>query len=481
MAYELGKPYLLFSNCGAGQCLSVSGDESGNIRTVCIQDQEAEADHQKWIVKASGSGCELVPAQGQDYALSYSQAERHNDQKDCDVSLQAENKADCCIVLEPVDADAYRIKLKDSNLYLTASGSETKGEVRWEAPAGINADFASASSQEWRFVEYSATGFRAPLIYAGFTYDKNAQTVPIPYSYTPSQLDGLGNATEFVICSGVFGYFFESTGKPNSNGTIQKYVVAAVDMVSKLRSKYPGKQVWIGTPLVGANVAYTNTTAYAEVGRRMTYFVDNIIAEFKLNNLSFDSCVKGFYMSNEGVMNPFNANIAVADNCEVSMFQTLANYVSAKGKKMLWIPSWDTDNSIIKMACVAQRTNIFDYMLIQPGHFFSRNEKDKCFAIRKSIQTQTVCSEKTGYPPILSSGQITCHKTVIGCQMEIGKQYSDTNTFGQAYRECVDIFSQTVGAYSKNSTNFGFYFECPTSDPDSAYNVLKQKVNEFFA
>lgn len=471
MAYELGTTYQLFSHCGTGLCLGVSGGTVANNKNVCIQTKNSN-NQQKWIVKAFGSNLKIVSCLNQNYALNYYWSAGQGNAGNCDIYPQSGNDADSSVVLEPVATDVYRIKLKNYNLYLTAKGTGANADVRWEAPIS-STNYNLRLPQEWRFLDPTEKGIRAPLIYAGFWKNGTA------YTYTDAQLSGLDNATEFIINAGMFEEYFDTSGETNSNGRIQQYVVAAVEMVSRLRKKYPNKQVWIGTPLVGINVPYEGsegTAAFAKVGVRMTYFIDNIIAQFNLKGLDFNSCVKGFYMDREGIMNPFNWEIPVSSNCEVNMFQTVANYVAAKGKKMLWIPYWADDN-IIKAACVAQQTNIFDYVLIQPGYFEGGRPAGTSTAIRKSIAMQRICDlDET---PIVPINKISRYKTVIGCDMEISQQYSIAENKTH-FDYTKGIFSTAYGAFDKYNANFAFYFSAPYNNNDSEYNQIKAIVNSFF-
>ncbi len=329
MAYKLNTTYLLFSHGGTGKCLNVYNGVVANRQNVCLWSKDGTT-AENWTIKAFGSNYKIVTDLNQNYALNYYWSAGQGNPGACNIYPQAGNDADSSVVLEPVSTDVYRIKLKNYNLYLTAKGTGDNADVRWEAPVSLGSDYTALAPQEWRFVNPAEKGIRAPFIYTGYI-DENTM-----YSYTDSQLSGLNNATEFVICSGVYNEFFTPNGEPNPDGHVQRYVEAAADMAKRLYTKY-GKQVWIGTPLVGSNVTYSKTV-FEEVGRRMTYFIDNIVDQFGLIGLSFDTVVKGIYMSDEGVLQTFDTSTTVANNWQISMFQTVSNYAAAKGKKMLWSP-----------------------------------------------------------------------------------------------------------------------------------------------
>lgn len=474
MAYQLNKTYLLFCYSGTGQCLSVSGGIVANHQAVCIGTKNGGA-AQSWTIKQFGSNYKIVSNLNQNYALNYYGSSGQNN--NCDIYPQSGNDANSSIVLEPISTDVYRIKLKNYNLYLTAKGEGNNSKVSWESPVSMGSSYTLLRPQEWRIVDPAEKGIRAPFIYAGFHASGNE------YTYTDAQISGLNNATEFVICSGNFNGYFTDAGEPSTEGTgpkgyIQQYVEKAADMAKRLYTKY-GKQVWIGTPMVGSNVK--GKTAFEEVGRRMTYFIDNITTQFGIIGLDFNTVVKGIYMSDEGVIDEFTASSQVADSPQISMFQTVSNYAAKKGKKMLWSPYWSTAN-LTRAACVIHRTNIFDYAVIQPHYYFSPDYSAhlNCDALRTGIEIQRVVYQ-TGQP-ILHESSITCTKTVIGCQMEIDSNYNKDSAFKARYKIYTDVFNQSAGAYDKYNANFGFYFGCPefgcTDDPN--YDVAKAMVNDFF-
>lgn len=478
MAYQLNKTYLLFCYSGLGQCLSVSGGTVANNRNVCIGTKTGGT-AQSWTIKQFGSNYKIVSNLNQNYALNYYWSSGKGNPGNCDIYPQSGNDADSSIVLEPISTDVYRIKLKNYNLYLTAKGEGNNSEVRWEAPVNLSRPYVELAPQEWRILDPAEKGIRAPLIYAG--YDAKGDM----YKYTDEQLSGMENATEFVICSGVYDKYFTSDGTPAPD-YIQNYVVAATSMAERLYTMYH-KQVWIGTPVVGGEdvVPYTQSV-FATVARHMTYFIDNIITQFRIKGLDFNDCVKGIYMSDEGVQGEFNASTDISENWEVSMFQTVANYAAAKGKKMLWIPYWGTEN-LKKVACVIHRTNIFDYALIQPHYYFDdRYAADlNCAAIRTAIAIQRVCyqggRDDGGLGlPILHETSIICTKTVIGLEMEIDYRAVSNPTLMGRYESYEQEFDQTDGAYDKSSANMAFYLGSPQSTTDKDYTVVKNIMNNFF-
>jgi hypothetical protein len=479
MAYELNNSYVLFSHGGTGKCLTVYGGTANNNQNVCAF-QRTCTSAQDWTIKAFGTNYKIVTGVNSSYALNYYWASGKGKPGNCDIYPQSGNDADSSITLMPVNAvsNIYKIKLKNYNLYLTAKGTENSSDVRWEPLA------SNSTAQQWHLVD--SKGFRAPFIYAGYTYEGTQ------YSYTNDQLSGLGNATEFVVHPGAFLGCFLNNGDLNGS-YVAGCASAVADKTEQLYKKYR-KPVWIGTPLVapptqsgGSLYTVQHTEAvYEKITTHMINFINTVSDKLSGLGLNFNTCVKGIYISDEGIFDTFPS---VDDHPQVKMFQAVSDYAAAKGKQMMWSPYWGTEN-LEKAAHVIHRTSIFDYALLQPGYYFRTENgtepaakwKLNCEAIRAMIFKQRVCYQNE--TQILQDSQIICGRTKICCQMEIDQRYTDGSDpqFYNHYNHYEEVFGASVTGYTKASADFGFYFNWP--DPKytaDAYNRIKNKVNTFSA
>lgn len=480
MSYKLNVPYFMVSHGGAGKCLNLYGNEQvSDHRNVCIW-ARSTGKAQSWLIKAFGSNHKIVTALDQTYALNYHWTSGKGNPGNCNIHPQAGNDADSSITLVAVNATdgIYKIKLKNYNLYLTAKGTGDNADVRWEAPV------SSGTTQQWRLME--TAGIQAPFIYAGYNYEGTL------YSYTDGQLSGLENATEFVVHPGAFLGFFTREG--DLNGTyVQNCVSAVAAMTKRLYDKYK-KPVWIGTPVVapptssgGSPYTVAHTAAvYTKITGHMTTFITNVGNELRRIGLDFNTCVKGIYISDEGIFDQFDFSTTIASHPQVNMFQAVSNYAAGKGLKMLWSPYWSTNN-LVKAAHVIHRTSIFDYALIQPGYYFRDSHGQywneqwalNCDAIREMIAKQRLCYQNK--QQILHDSNIDHFRTKIGCQMEIDQRYvEDSARYAYLYRYYADTFGASVTGYSKAIADFGFYFNCPKGSADTAFTTIKNEVNEFF-
>ena len=455
------------------------GGTANNNQNVCAF-QRTCTSAQDWTIKAFGTNYKIVTGVNSSYALNYYWASGKGKPGNCDIYPQSGNDADSSITLMPVNAvsNIYKIKLKNYNLYLTAKGTENSSDVRWEPLA------SNSTAQQWHLVD--SKGFRAPFIYAGYTYEGTQ------YSYTNDQLSGLGNATEFVVHPGAFLGCFLNNGDLNGS-YVAGCASAVADKTEQLYKKYR-KPVWIGTPLVapptqsgGSQYTVQHTKAvYEKITTHMINFINTVSDKLSGLGLNFNTCVKGIYISDEGIFDTFPS---VDDHPQVKMFQAVSDYAAAKGKQMMWSPYWSTAN-LEKAAHVIHRTSIFDYALLQPGYYFRTENgtepaakwKLNCEAIRAMIFKQRVCYQNE--TQILQDSQIICGRTKICCQMEIDQRYTDGSDpqFYNHYNHYEEVFGASVTGYTKASADFGFYFNWP--DPKytaDAYNRIKNKVNTFSA
>ena len=480
MAYELNKTYVLYSHAGAGRCLTVYGGTANKNQNVCIF-RKTGTSAQNWTIKAFGANYKIVTGVNQTYALNYYWTSGKGNPGNCDIYPQSGNDADSSVILESVASDVFRIKLKNYDLYLTAKGSGDSVDVRWEKEAVLdpkNDPYENARApQLWRLVDPTAKGIRAPFIYAGKNRDGDL------YRYDETQLKGLDNATEFVVTAGPYQHYFKATGEPTSD--VQEYITEAVARTKILYNKY-GKQVWIGTPAVGEPPIVPHTeTVYGEIGKRMRYFIDNLITRFG-GTAQFNTYVKGFYISDEGIHDldsSMPSTTPIEDYPQVKMFKTVSDYAAAKGKKMLWSPHWGGTN-LVRAAHVIHKTAIFDIALIQPGYYFNAayNYQKNCDAVRMMIQTQRMRYQQG--MPIVHENDIKCFRTKIGCQMEIDTR-GKNQPYSDRYQYYVDTFKDPEkelleGSYRKAEANFGHYFGYP-AEGSAGYDAAKEKVDAFFA
>lgn len=118
----------------------------------------------------------------------------------------------------------------------------------------------------------------------------------------------------------------------------------------------------------------------------------------------------------------------------------VSDKVHSYDKNFLWIPySSDTNGGIYKnLGYVANKTDIFDTILIQPSYFFDKSLSGNPQIIRNCVEKQAVV-DKNG--DII--GETKTSNTVIGWEMEIDATDIERNPDAEArYQAYVDAFKE---------------------------------------
>jgi len=329
---------------------------------------------------------------------------------------------------------------------------------------------------------------KAPLLYAGYQ-NYNKSSAEVMFNYRDQDITAFSNATEFVLTGGNFQNYFLPDG--NADGYYLQVYVAKVAELANRVFNLTGKKVWIGTPSIMQGFPDSNCDY---LGTIMTYFIDNVIAAMGTTN--FASRVNGIYMNKEMIDAPLPATYM--NNKQYAMFNKVSTYVRNKGKKMLWMPFYDYTDSVENIGKIVHRSNLFDYVLIQPTYYFrANNNTQNCTVLRKSVAAQKLYY-KDASTQVIQNSQITHTSTKIGVTMEIDRYYCRTGNrpaVGTAYDAATQaeliarnntyastFNSTTTSGYSKATTDFGYYCEHRTgTGADAEYTSLAGVVQSFFS
>lgn len=154
MAYSLDTPYYFTSHSGTGKCLNVYGNEQvSNNRNVCLWTKDTGT-AQSWSIKQFSGGLKIVSNLNQSYALNYYWSSGQGNAGNCDIYPQEGNDTDSCVTVLTMSGtnEIYKFKLKNYNLYLTATGTTDNADVRWEPLAN------SGTAQLWKLSAFGAAG-----------------------------------------------------------------------------------------------------------------------------------------------------------------------------------------------------------------------------------------------------------------------------------------------------------------------------------
>lgn len=240
------------------------------------------------------------------------------------------------------------------------------------------------------------------------------------------------------------GYIRTHTKGRNLN----EHVRLQVEAVHRLVEVDPDIHIWLSFPGV---IMHGMVDYYCEAFKTYVFELGkkSIPAEIWERN------IRGYYYHNEDLVNDFavfeNDGSYNSDfnNPGVKHIKYLSELVHAEGKKMLWIPYFRFDRwarTGERMGILANRTDFFDYIVIQPSYFFAPITKANLEVVKESVRRQEVVDFYG-----LTFGGEKISKTVIGAEMEIAEDDSCSviNRPDQRdrYLAYVEAFKEFVGEY----------------------------------
>ena len=353
-----------------------------------------------------------------------------------------------------------------------------------------------------------ATNDKKLFLYVGY---KKPGEKYLPYS--ASDLEVADTVDEFVLtCGNYDGYLADST-------RMNEYVNDIFNL-AKTVIETTGKFVWLGLPCPPQpkrTITIAEYTGYAN--KYINEFITPI--QNKLKSLIADNgydyyynYVQGFYMNDEHVrryhysytdptLDPDDDENHDEDygvdtdtsnllaHPQIKMYSLISDKLKTSEfgwKKLLWVPyagvGKNYDTTFIDIAYIANTTNIFDTVLLQPVVYegYDPNKADTASilknldVIRNSMNMQEV---RTRDAAGNTNNRVVAKtsSTKIGCQMEVDYKYlSQTSQNRKNY-------ILTKNALSGNNVtvpsdrHFSFYCDCMNNSWGS---LIKEVVNPFF-
>ncbi len=352
------------------------------------------------------------------------------------------------------------------------------------------------------------------FLYVGYFTDKFTKYE----AYSDTDITGL-HADEFVItCAGYPGYFKydyapeEKGGLPTPDSEKERldrlnfYMNKQVELAVRI-IRLTGKTVWFGFPQPPRP---TKTITIEEYKKYITAFLD-IAATLKLkingyNKDYYYNYVQGFYMNDEhvrrhtfstgnGIDDPYGVNTDVnhlRNHPQIHMYSEVSKALKTAAygwKKLLWAPYMgygnNYDTTMIDIAYIANTTDIFDTVLLQPHHYFFYEEngqedvKKNLAVVRNSLNRQEV-RRRTNSGNTDTRVVAKKSSTIIGCQMEIDESYFNEKL--KHYAACRQKFPDYLEAFSGSKVtspaNRVFSFYC--DQRFNGWEDAQKEVNDFF-
>ncbi len=303
------------------------------------------------------------------------------------------------------------------------------------------------------------------------------------------------HADEFVLTVG--GY----SGYLSSMAELTVYMDQLVALAKRV-IELTGKTIWFGFPRPTAPTKTITISEYShyadqylEIARILHERLDAVGSNYYYNY------VQGFYMNDEhvrrrnfgtgtGTDDPNGVNVDVNNllsHPQIFMYDKVSKglITAAHGwKKLLWSPymgrGGNYDTTMIDIAYIANTTDIFNTVLLQPGYYFHGDAdiQKNLAVIRNSLNRQEV-RRRTNSGNTDTRVVAKKSSTIIGCQMEIDELYFKPSAQRTGYQ---NRYAEYVTAYSgskvTSSANHVFSFYCDKKNP--YWSETQDKVNAFF-
>lgn len=344
-----------------------------------------------------------------------------------------------------------------------------------------------------------ATGKRLITLYIGMTEGGGAYD-----SYTDADFEHFSEeASGFVIIPGTYKKYLVE----NHEGELNTMLNQMATLVTRIHKQRSDCEIWIGTPhLPDRNDTSLSELPFAQYATQLKNCISSM--KQKINGWigepnAFDQYITGIYMNDEHIIGENHKGGMALNHTslstmlkhpQVNMYNTVSSYVHGLGKQMLWIPYYgfyadDLLETIVDLGYIANRTNIFDYVLIQPHYYFnkSNNNKANLAAIRASMLQNRVTyrAESNGtFTPVCSKTS----NTIIGCQMEVdnsiingrtkipGQDDATSSELITRFGDCIRIFTDKSNGFNPSNEHFSFY--CGSKTP--TLSKIQDKIAEFY-
>ena len=215
-----------------------------------------------------------------------------------------------------------------------------------------------------------------------------------------------------------------------------------VETIQNLVRSNPKVKCWIGTPGITSlnfEIADENIDPFYE-------YIQSV--KKALSHQLWDRNIAGVYMNQEALYGPIDIPNITENQC-YKLISNLSDKIHFQLKKQfLWIPYYGfgpyADLVNTGLAYVSNQTDIFDYVVIQPHHYFEGNAPHNITAVKHSVARQSVSTPdgKSIFPKE--------SKTAIGAEMEMSWRIVPPNNyaeFKERFQQYLDAFSEYEGQY----------------------------------
>lgn len=237
-----------------------------------------------------------------------------------------------------------------------------------------------------------------------------------------------------------------------------------INVVNQLVTRKASAKIWIGTPGITSLNFEIASESIDPIYKYLAYMRE------QLGSAKWSKNIGGVYMNQEAVYGTMNYSDMYANSCVKLMSDLSIRVHSLLNTKFLWIPYYGFGTNyadlIKKIAYVANKSDIFDYVVIQPHYYFDETVPGNLNGVQSSVKKQSIC-DREGVELIAKTS-----KTIIGAEMELSWRVVPPNN----YTEYVTRYNQYLNSFTefRNEKPIIFYWD------GAVQNALIYRINPFF-
>lgn len=310
-------------------------------------------------------------------------------------------------------------------------------------------------------------------------FDKEGKAVDIvtPEIINAMNIDMIDSTGKLDQIKTDYLKFYQNASRDNS---LDYFASQAADLAVRLIKTDPEVKLTISIPLIKMLAL---SDLYIEPVKEK--IIEGIKTRLDLVDPNYwKDNIKGFYYSTEEIpyyYTWFKPDKTINfDNPVVKTMLSLSNEIhQVYNKKLMWIPyygnglgveNYYNKDQFVRIGYIANRTNIFDYVFIQPSYYFKAESANIPY-VKASTEINAVVDKNYE----IVSG-IKSSKTLIGPEMEIDIGYDTSVVKDTTYR---DRYNQYVKAFSSVKSNTPVAFYAGSRD-DIFNNVVYNEVKRLF-
>lgn len=239
----------------------------------------------------------------------------------------------------------------------------------------------------------------------------------------------------------------------STNCNLKVLADAQVELAERIIDASSSATIWFSFPFISF---YPCALEYEEPFTDYANYIKS-----QMSTSDWNRNVRGFYWATEEIGWSATFTSSSANNFgnpHVMLMDAMSDLVKGSyGKEFLWMPYMETtagvglDKNDVRVGYVANRSTIFDYILLQPGYYFNGNDKLEC------LRRSTACATNNKVYFYSASNSYTNSNVVggskvsgaadIGVVMEIndaivyGDDSHPASFYNDTYYECTLKFN----------------------------------------